>query len=99
MWPFRSRVERPRPVRSRTYGESPRAVQSLARAATFTVAWAAALFGTISTDGPLGAAERQLTIVALGDSLTAGFGLPRGKTVPARPAPTRPGQRTPLHVL
>src|SRR5262249_50733209 len=99
MWPFRSRVERPRPVRSRTYGESPRAVQSLARAATFTVAWAAALFGTISTDGPLGAAERQLTIVALGDSLTAGFGLPSEKSFPARLAQALRDKGTAVDVI
>ena len=99
MWPFRSRVERPRPVRSRTYGESPRAVQSLARAATFTVAWAAALFGTISTDGPLGATERQLTIVALGDSLTAGFGLPSEKSFPARLAQALRDKGTAVDVI
>jgi acyl-CoA thioesterase I len=85
MWPFRVRVERPRPVRSRTYGESPRAVQSLARTAAFTLAWAAVVFGAISIGGSrLGAAERPITIVALGDSLTAGFGLPSERAFPAR---------------
>src|SRR5262249_25954369 len=99
MWPFRARVERPRPVRSRTYGESPRAVQSLARAATITVAWAAALFGAISIGGPLRAADRPITIVALGDSLTAGFGLPSEKSFPARLAQALRDKGTAVDVI
>jgi acyl-CoA thioesterase I len=100
MWPFRVRVERPRLVRSRTYGESPRPVQSLARTAAFTIAWAAVLFGAISIAGPrLDAAERPITIVALGDSLTAGFGLPSEKSFPARLAQALRDKGTAVDVI
>jgi acyl-CoA thioesterase-1 len=85
MWPFHARVERPRPVRSRTYGQRPRAVQTIARTLPFTIAWAVATFGALSIDlVPLGASERPVKIVALGDSLTAGLGLATEQAFPAK---------------
>ena len=84
MWPFHARVERPRPVRSRTYGKRPGAVQTFAGVSFFTIAWAAAILAAASIAVvPLGASERPLKIVALGDSLTAGLGLAPEETFPA----------------
>ena len=75
MWLFRPRLGW-RPPRSRTYGNRPGAVQTFARAALFTIAWAAAVLAAGLIDvRPLRAAESPIKIVALGDSLTAGLGL------------------------
>jgi acyl-CoA thioesterase-1 len=85
MWPFHPRGERPRPVPPRTYGKRRRAVQAFAVPALVTIAWAAAIIG-IESRGvlPLGAAERPVKIVALGDSLTAGLGLAAEQSFPAK---------------
>src|SRR5260370_19349976 len=86
MWFFRARVERLKePVRSRTYGKRPGAVQTFAGASLFTIAWAAAILGAAFIAAlPLGASERPVKIVALGDSLTAGLGLAPEQTFPAK---------------
>jgi acyl-CoA thioesterase I len=86
MWPFRARVARlKKPVRSRTYGKPPGLVQTFAGASFFTIAGAAAILGAASIAvPPLGAAERPVRIVALGDSLTAGLGLAPEQTFPAK---------------
>src|SRR5260370_5062354 len=65
------------PARPRSYGRRRAWVQVLARA----FALAAALSGPAL---PAAAAEGPLRIVALGDSLTAGFGLPASAAFPAR---------------
>ena len=57
------------------------------------------LFGAISLAGLLGAAERPITIVALGDSLTAGFGLPSEKSFPARLAQALRDKGTAVDVI
>lgn len=49
--------------------------------------WAALLFATsLLTGGPATAADtaRPLTLMALGDSLTAGYGLPKGEGYPSK---------------
>ena len=57
-------------------------VQIAARAAAFATLWTGAIVGP----GPAVAApaDRPVTIVALGDSLTAGFGLPASAAFPAK---------------
>ncbi len=85
MWPFRARVERPRLIRSRTYGKRPGAVQTFAKVSLFTIAWIAAILAAASMQvAPLGASERPIRIVALGDSLTAGLGLATEQAFPAK---------------
>jgi acyl-CoA thioesterase-1 len=85
MWAFRARGERLRPHRSRTYRQPAGAVQPFACRASFTIAWAAALLGAIAVaTRPLDAAEREVKIVALGDSLTAGLGLSANQAFPAK---------------
>ena len=85
MWPFRTRVERPPPVRSRTYGKRQGRVQTFAGTLLFTIAWAAAVLGAACIDvPPLGASERPVKIVAFGDSLTAGHGLAAEQSFPAK---------------
>jgi len=67
---------------SRSYGKWPAAVQRLA--AVFAVlgsVFALLCFGLI---GAAGAAERPVQIVALGDSLTAGFHLPASAAFPVQ---------------
>jgi len=60
-------------------------VQTFARASLFTIAWAAGIIGAAFSDVlPLGASERPVKIIALGDSLTAGLGLATEQTFPAR---------------
>jgi len=75
----------PRPVRNRSarpswsYGEFPRRMKIVGLAAIVTV------FGVIgagTTYSP--AAERAINIVAFGDSLTAGYGLPANEAFPAQ---------------
>jgi acyl-CoA thioesterase-1 len=64
----------PRGSQPRSYGNGPSRVQRLATALA-VVAWALA---------PGAAAARSVKIVALGDSLTAGFGLAENAAFPAR---------------
>ena len=47
---------------------------------------AAAAFGLLlmAVSGPVGAADRTPEILAFGDSITAGFGLPPNEAFPAR---------------
>src|SRR5438874_2151804 len=82
MWPFRSRPMplRPesRPALSRSYGNRARPVQVLA------VAGLVAMLCGAQSAPSLAAAPRPLKIVALGDSLTAGLGLPADRAFPAR---------------
>jgi acyl-CoA thioesterase-1 len=71
------------PAAPRSYGRRRAGVQVLAR--TFVLA--AALFGGALKWGPAlpaAGAEGPLRIVALGDSLTAGFGLPAAAAFPAK---------------
>src|SRR6202049_3069030 len=49
--------------------------------------WAAALGGVLllaAVLGPAGAADRTPEVLAFGDSITAGFGLPANEAFPAR---------------
>jgi acyl-CoA thioesterase I len=63
---------------SRSYGKWTRNVQRLARAiAIVLVFW-------LGIASPAGAAERPVKIVALGDSLTAGYQLPASAAFPAQ---------------
>jgi acyl-CoA thioesterase-1 len=81
MWPFRLQpARRPRDATPRSYGKRAGAVQTFARACAFTIAWLACA----ATPTALGAAERPVKIVALGDSLTAGLGLPSEAAFPAK---------------
>ena len=68
MWPYRSR--------SRTYGAKLGWVQCLAAVLLMALVWAGA------ADGP--AADRPVKIVVLGDSLSAGYGLPADAAFPAK---------------
>src|SRR5262245_48943025 len=85
MWPFR---RRPATIRSgsaatsRTYGHRPVVVQPFARMIA-TIVWAAMGLILVGCQ-PLAAVERPVRIVALGDSLTAGYGLAADKAFPAR---------------
>ena len=76
MWPFRAgRALRPEP---RSYGKGARTVQMLA------VITAVAVLALVSAAAPPGSAGRPVKIVAFGDSLTAGLGLPADAAFPAR---------------
>ena len=77
MWPFRARRAPLRPE-PRSYGKGARPVQMLAIAAV------AASLALVSAAGQPGSAGRPVKIVALGDSLTAGLGLPADAAFPAR---------------
>src|SRR5580693_2187554 len=80
MWPFRSRPEpvcpEHGPAAFRSYGKWAGRVQMLVLAAIVAAVTPAAA-------QPVGAG-RPLKIVALGDSLTAGLGLPADAAFPAR---------------
>ena len=81
MWPFRLQpARRPRDATPRSYGKRGGAVQTFARVCVFTIAWLACA----SVPTAPGAAERPVKIVALGDSLTAGLGLPSEAAFPAK---------------
>jgi acyl-CoA thioesterase-1 len=73
----------------RLYGRSPRQKKIGSRATAVTIIYAAAvclatLFAGVSGwPGRLGAAERPVRIVALGDSLVAGYGLRASEAFPA----------------
>jgi acyl-CoA thioesterase-1 len=81
MWPFRLRMRpsqpRPHALEFRSYGHWIVGVKpaALARAAVVALAMAAAAPAQ---------AERTVKIVALGDSLTAGYGLPADAAFPVR---------------
>ncbi|HUL88884.1 MAG TPA: arylesterase [Pseudolabrys sp.] len=69
---------RPHTSQPRSYGRNPAWVQRLA-------AWAlAAVICVLLAVGSVSAAERPVKIVVLGDSLSAGFGLPLDAAFPAR---------------
>ena len=68
------RPHRPQP---RSYGRNPGLVQRIA-------VWLFILSCLLVTAGGIQAADRPLKIVALGDSLTAGFGLPADAAFPAK---------------
>jgi acyl-CoA thioesterase I len=71
------------PAAPRSYGRRSATVQMLAR----TFALAAVLFGGVWPCGlvsPARSAEGPVRIVALGDSLTAGFGLPAAAAFPVK---------------
>src|SRR5215471_9791497 len=76
MWPFRARREQLRPV-SRSYGKGVRRVQTLAVAAA--IAAVAVVAAAAQTRG-----SPPVKIVAFGDSLTAGLGLPADAAFAAR---------------
>jgi acyl-CoA thioesterase I len=85
MWLFRARADRSPPTESRSYGKRLRWVQRFAGASLFTIAWLGTILIGVALDGrPLGASERPVKIVALGDSLTAGLGLATEQTFPAK---------------
>jgi acyl-CoA thioesterase I len=67
-------------ARLRSYGTKAIAVQRRAWARLLTIACAALMAGLL----PAGAADRPVKVVVLGDSLSAGFGLPAGAAFPAR---------------
>ena len=77
MWPFRARRAPLRPE-PRSYGKAARPVQMLAMAAL------AASLAFVSAVAQPGSAGRPVKIVALGDSLTAGLGLPADAVFPVR---------------
>jgi acyl-CoA thioesterase-1 len=85
MWSFRSRPEpvrpEPGPATLRSYGKWTGRVQMLARGATVAIV-AAAVVMPAAAQSPGGG--RPVKIVALGDSLTAGFGLAADAAFPAR---------------
>ena len=83
MWPCRSRVERPPAIRSRSYGKRGGAVHTFARVLVAIAAFAALLAAGLAAP-PLGASERPIKIVVLGDSLSAGLGLAAEQAFPAR---------------
>jgi acyl-CoA thioesterase-1 len=61
-----------------------RAVQMIARALVIAIACLAGAFATDAVRHAAAAAEPPVKIVALGDSLTAGFGLAAGDAFPAK---------------
>lgn len=65
-----------------SYGSLPRWVQPLARFAAVTIACVALAGMALIAAGS--AADRPIKIVVLGDSLTAGYGLPADAAFPAR---------------
>ena len=65
---------------SRSYGKGGRRVHSAKAAVLALIACAALLGGLVTAD----AADRPVMIVALGDSLTAGYGLSRQDAFPAQ---------------
>src|SRR5262245_45182242 len=74
-------VRCPPPARwSRSYGKAVGLVQTFAR----TVVCAACAAFLVATIPPAAAADAPVRIVALGDSLTAGFGLPGSAAFPVR---------------
>src|ERR1700756_4353105 len=77
MWPFRARRAPLRPE-PRSYGKRARPVQMLAIAAV------AASLALVSAAAQPGGTGRPVKIVALGDSLTAGLGLPANAAFPMR---------------
>jgi acyl-CoA thioesterase-1 len=64
-----------------SYGKALSLVQTLARTIAVTI-FCATIFPIVAA--PVLAADAPVRIVALGDSLTAGFGLPREEAFPAR---------------
>jgi acyl-CoA thioesterase-1 len=75
MWYSRRQIGRNEGAPSGSYGNRPRAVQALAR--LFAVAIACAGLAAA-------AADRPVQVVAFGDSLTAGLGLPADAAFPAK---------------
>jgi acyl-CoA thioesterase I len=72
-------------ARTRSYGERKGRVQSLIAAAGLVLLGAAWLFaGAFSAQAQAGGQERPVKLVVLGDSLTAGLGLPAGEAFPAK---------------
>jgi acyl-CoA thioesterase-1 len=69
---------RPHSSQPRSYGRNPARVQRFAAWATF------ALIFLLTAGSGVSAAERPVKIVVLGDSLSAGFGLPASAAFPAR---------------
>lgn len=69
------------PMQSRSYGNSASPVQRIAAVLLVTIACAAAL---LAGPGPGFAAGQPVKIAVLGDSLTAGLGLPAAAAFPAR---------------
>ena len=78
----RSPVLPPDSRRDRSYGHFGRAVQRLAVQGLLVVAAICGFFAPAQS--PAIAQERPLRIVALGDSLTAGLGLPANQALPVR---------------
>lgn len=74
MWPYAGGCD----PAHRSYGKPPRQVQRFAAALTIACIVAFWLAGGV------GAASRPIKIVALGDSLTAGYQLPAGAAFPAQ---------------
>src|SRR5438128_7899250 len=66
-----------------SYGMLPRAVKPVARRGTVAVV-CAVLIGAMAPASCFAATERPLKIVALGDSLTAGYGLPAEAAFPVK---------------
>src|ERR1700692_262147 len=66
---------------SRSYGMRPGRMKIGGWASAVTIACVAA---AVCVGPPALAADRPLTIVALGDSLTAGYGLPANEAFPVR---------------
>jgi acyl-CoA thioesterase I len=66
----------------RSYGKAGQRVQTIARLAAVTIACAAPLLAHPAQ--AFAAPDRPIKIVALGDSLTAGFGLPADAAFPAK---------------
>src|SRR6202035_4549023 len=81
MWFWLLGFDRDRMGMSRSYGMRPGRMKIGRWAAAVTILCAAA---TAGPGLPALGAERPLTIVALGDSLTAGYGLPGNEAFPAR---------------
>src|SRR5262249_43511601 len=74
----RGRLFRDHALAPRSYGKGARWVQTLAVAASIAV------MAVVAAAAQPGSAARPLKIVALGDSLTAGLGLPGDAAVPPR---------------
>jgi acyl-CoA thioesterase-1 len=73
--------EQMRRTKDASYGTLPRLIQLFARLAVVTIACATIGLGASSTRA---AAEGPIKIVALGDSLTTGLGLPTNDAFPAK---------------